>query len=109
MSTEDMIDRPRRSYARSDAQEEPEAGEPRKVKLAGIVLTSVDDAGNLVSARLGTTDQWLVYDVVLDERGRRLAEQMAGHDVVVDGTVVVDDDWRRLRVRKFRQLKSKAL
>ena len=80
---------------------------PRKVRLAGTVWVTTDNGGRIAAARLRGADGSGDYAIVLDEDGLRLAEQMAGNNAVVEGTIVLHDHSKALRVRRFRHAKPR--
>ena len=102
---------------RSGRRERPEPDEPdepvetrraQKVRVSGTVLADRDDDGTLMFARLSLHGERMEYDILLDEKGTQLAEEMDGRNVSVVGTLFDDDGWETVMVRKFRELKGKA-
>jgi len=98
--------RPRSSHEPPTRQRAEET-KPRKVRLAARVWVTTDNGGRMASAKLRSADGSADCAIVLDENGLRLATQMAGRDVVVEGTLVDHDHAKALKIRRFRLAKPR--
>ena len=73
------------------------------VKLTGTVSITEDDDWNITAVKL-TADDGTVYQIVLDENGKKLGNEDNGLKVQPTGTVAVKDDVRWLTVSDFKEL-----
>jgi hypothetical protein len=77
-----------------------EESESDVVVLQGVVNTYADANGIIESVQL-TTAEGITYEVVLDEKGTELGENMDGEDVEVEGIITVEDEQMWIEVRSF--------
>ncbi|NQT53626.1 hypothetical protein HQ576_16330 [bacterium] len=91
---------------RSHGTRHVEREEPRqrgRIKVAGTVHATTPPGGGVGTARL-VTREGMSYTIVPDERGRELADLMAGRRTVAIGTVMHDSDGSALfTVKRFRE------
>ena len=88
--------------AASLAVEEPE---PNVVTLQGLVSTYVDVNDVIESVQL-TTAEDIIYEVVLDEKGIELGDNMDGKEVEVNGIVIEVDEQKWIEVQSFKALEE---
>jgi uncharacterized membrane-anchored protein len=74
-------------------------------KITGTISVSEDDDGNITGVKL-TVDEGTVYNVTMNEAGKKLAEDMNGENVEVVGTVVEKDDGNWITVKKFKKVEE---
>ena len=82
-----------------------EGSEPNVVTLQGFVSTSTDANNVIKSVRL-TTDENIIYEVALDEKGIELGEKMDGKQVEVKGIVTEKDEQKWIEVQSFKALEE---
>lgn len=80
-----------------------EGSEPNVVTLRGFVSTSADANNVIKSVRL-TTDENIIYEVALDEKGIELGKKMDGKQVEVTGIVTEKDEQKWIEVQSFKAL-----
>jgi hypothetical protein len=80
-----------------------EGPEPNVVTLQGFVSTSADANNVIKSVRL-TTDENIIYEVALDEKGIELGKKMDGKQVEVTGIVTEKDEQKWIEVQSFKAL-----
>jgi hypothetical protein len=78
------------------------------VQKTGKLVVMTDDAGKLISATLVSEmkDEWgdaLRYELVLNEKTSKQAIELKGKQVVVTGTLAMDDD------NLIEQIKAKSI
>jgi hypothetical protein len=69
------------------------------------VIVEKDADGNITAARLESR-RCGTCNIVLDEKGKELAEKMADKFVAVTGTVETKDDQQWLTVEKYTEMQS---
>jgi flagellar basal body-associated protein FliL len=68
------------------------------VKVQGLVGVTKDASGAITAVTL-TTQDGVVYNVTLDENGKKLGEEMADKKVEVEGTVAEKDGAKWITVQ----------
>ncbi|NQT52781.1 hypothetical protein HQ576_12050 [bacterium] len=79
------------------------AEEEKPQTLIGTVSVSDDDDGNITAVKLTVGET--VYNVTLDENGRKLGAQMADKKAEVTAIVREQDDEKWLVVKSFKEVK----
>ena len=78
----------------------------QKVTVVGKVSVTEDDDWNVTAAKL-TTDAGVVYQIVLNEKGKKLAAEMDGAKVQVTGTVATKEGSAKwLTVLTFKEVEE---
>lgn len=72
--------------------------------IRGRVIVEKDADGNITAAKLESRRHG-TYNIVLDEKGKELAEKMADKFVAVTGTVQTQDDQQWLTVEKYTEMR----
>ena len=80
------------------------AQEEKPQTLIGTVSVSDDDDGNITAVKLTVGET--VYNVTLDENGRKLGAQMADKKAEVTAIVREQDDEKWLVVKSFKEVKE---
>ena len=80
-----------------------EDSESNAVTVQGFVSTYVDANDVIESVQLTTIGD-ITYEVVLDERGTELGENMDGKEVEVKGIVTEKDEQKWIKVQSFKPL-----
>jgi len=83
------------------AAEEPE---PNSITLQGSVSVLSDANDVIVSVQLITDE--VTYEVVLDEKGIALGEEMDGEDVEVQAVVSEEDEQEWLTVQSYKAVEE---
>jgi len=78
--------------------------EPKTVKLQGYVSVTWDANDVITSVSLITDD--VTYNVVLNEKGLELGEEMADEEVKVEGVVSEKDEQQWITVRTFKAVEE---
>ncbi|MCJ7721185.1 hypothetical protein MUO98_02085 [Candidatus Bathyarchaeota archaeon] len=78
--------------------------EPKTVKLQGYVSITWDANDVITSVSLITDD--VTYNVVLNEKGLELGEEMADEEVKVEGVVSEKDEQQWITVRTFEAVEE---
>jgi hypothetical protein len=78
------------------------------VKVQGLVGVTKDANGDITTVTLITKDG-VVYNVMLDENGKKLGEEMADEQVEAEGTVskIGDKEWITVQSYKAVEEESK--
>jgi flagellar basal body-associated protein FliL len=71
------------------------------VKVQGLVSVTKDANGDITAVTL-TTKDGVVYNVTLDENGKKLGEEMANKKVEIEGTVAEKDGAKWITVQSYK-------
>jgi flagellar basal body-associated protein FliL len=71
------------------------------VKVQGLVGVTNDANGDITAVTLTTADG-VVYNVTLDENGKKLGDEMADKKVEVEGTVAEKDGAKWITVQSYK-------
>jgi hypothetical protein len=82
----------------------PSAVAEEKAALKGTVSVTEDDDGNVKAAVLTVAEGAAKgkYNIVLDEKGKKLAEDAAGAIVTVEGAVKAKGEEKTLKVSSYK-------
>ena len=82
--------------------------QPRKPTVVGVVATEKkDDEIKSVTLTAKRKGKEAVYNVTLDEKGKRLGEEMDGKKVVARGTISEKDGKKWITVERYREAKPR--
>jgi flagellar basal body-associated protein FliL len=70
------------------------------VKVQGVVGVTKDASGVITAVTLTAADG-VVYNVTLDDNGKKLGEEMADKKVEVEGTISEKDDAKWITVQSY--------
>jgi hypothetical protein len=84
-------------------KEKPKGNNP---PITGIVTVVKDNDGNIIEIKVKVRRE-LIYQVVLDEKGKELGNTMADKRVKIEGTVEIKGDVHLLTVKTFGEVKAK--
>ena len=76
--------------------------QPKEVTVAGIVRAMEDDDGAIVSVKIKVDDK-TAYNVTMDEKGKKLGDEMWSSKVEVTGQVSVKDNEQWLTVKSYKE------
>jgi hypothetical protein len=79
--------------------------QPPTVKVQGVVDVTKDAAGVITKVTLTTEDE-VVYNVVLDAKGLELGQEMADEEVEVEGTVSKQDGQEWITVQSYKAVEK---
>jgi uncharacterized lipoprotein YajG len=87
------------------AEKAPGAEQPKVTKVQGVVGVAKDASGAITAVTL-TTKDGVVYNVTLDESGKKLGEEMADKEVEAEGTVskIGDKEW--IKVQSYKAVEK---
>jgi hypothetical protein len=80
---------------------------PEEISVYGDVGATQDAQGNLTAVRVNTR-KGRIYQVVLDEKGQQLGQQLGGKRVLLKGMKFKKDDVRWIEVKEFTEVMTKA-
>jgi hypothetical protein len=75
------------------------------VKVTGTISVSEDDDGNVTGVKL-TVDEDTVYNIVLNEAGKKLAADMDGEKVEIVGSVAEKHEAKWITVKSFKKIEE---
>ena len=73
--------------------------------LTGTVSVSEDDDWNITAVKI-TVDAKTVYQVVLDEKGKKLGNEMDGTKAEVTGVVTLKDGVKWIAVKTYKEIEE---
>ncbi|UCC21483.1 MAG: hypothetical protein JSW23_06610 [Planctomycetota bacterium] len=81
-----------------------EESEPKPVTLEGFVNVWRDANDVIISVQLDTDEE--IYEVVLDEKGIELGEELEDEEVEVKGVVSEEDEQKWLKVLTYKVIEE---
>ena len=80
--------------------------EPKPVKVVQGVVTVTKDANNVINKVTLTAKDKVVYNVVLDEKGKELGKTMASKEVEVSGILSKEAGQETIKVMTFKAVEK---
>lgn len=80
--------------------------QPKMVKVVQGVVGVTKDANNVINQVTLTTKDKVVYNVVLNIKGRELGKTMVNKEVEVEGTISKENGQETIRVMTFKEVEK---